>query len=113
VAAEGKPTRIGRRTIAMVDPELARHTAERDEARAHDARGAAAARRVAVVQQKMATLGQLTAGIAHEIKNPLSFVNNFAGLSVELLDELKAAAAPVSRPSTPRRALRSTRPSTC
>ena len=43
--------------------------------------------------QKMAALRQVTAGIAHEIKNPLNFVNNFAGLSVELLEELKDTAA--------------------
>ncbi len=44
-----------------------------------------------VQTQKLASLGQLTAGIAHEIKNPLNFVNNFSGLSVELLDELQEA----------------------
>ena len=44
-----------------------------------------------VQTQKLASLGQLTAGIAHEIKNPLNFVNNFSGVSVELIDELKEA----------------------
>jgi signal transduction histidine kinase len=48
--------------------------------------------------QKMAALGQLTAGITHEIKNPLNFVNNFADLSIELLDELKESAAQVIGP---------------
>jgi GAF domain-containing protein len=44
-----------------------------------------------VQTQKLASLGQLTAGIAHEIKNPLNFVNNFSGVSVELIDELQEA----------------------
>ena len=42
-----------------------------------------------VQTQKLASLGQLTAGIAHEIKNPLNFVNNFSGVSAELIDELQ------------------------
>src|SRR5690606_40253430 len=41
-----------------------------------------------VHQEKMASLGALTAGIAHEIKNPLNFINNFAALNVEYADEL-------------------------
>lgn len=42
-----------------------------------------------VTQEKLASLGALTAGIAHEIKNPLNFINNFSDLSAELLEELK------------------------
>jgi signal transduction histidine kinase len=44
-----------------------------------------------VQTEKLASLGQLTAGIAHEIKNPMNFVNNFSAVSVELIDELREA----------------------
>jgi two-component system NtrC family sensor kinase len=49
-----------------------------------------------VQTQKLALLGQLTAGIAHEIKNPLNFVNNFSGISTEMIDELREALVDVS-----------------
>jgi GAF domain-containing protein/anti-sigma regulatory factor (Ser/Thr protein kinase) len=49
-----------------------------------------------VQTEKLASLGQLTAGIAHEIKNPLNFVNNFSALSAELTDELNDALRPVA-----------------
>ena len=47
-----------------------------------------------VQTEKLASLGQLTAGIAHEIKNPLNFVNNFSALSRELIDELEETLIP-------------------
>jgi len=49
-----------------------------------------------VQTEKLASLGQLTAGIAHEIKNPLNFVNNFSAVSVELIDELRQTLADTS-----------------
>jgi signal transduction histidine kinase len=49
-----------------------------------------------VQTQKLALLGQLTAGIAHEIKNPLNFVNNFSGISAEMIDELREVLGDVS-----------------
>jgi two-component system, NtrC family, sensor kinase len=55
-----------------------------------------------VQTQKLASLGQLTAGIAHEIKNPLNFVNNFSGVSAELIDELQDALSGLSIDQKPR-----------
>jgi two-component system NtrC family sensor kinase len=81
--------RLGReRQQAEMETRAARDTAE---AALHDLKAAQAN---LIQAEKMASLGQLTAGIAHEIKNPLNFVNNFASLSIGLLDELHEVAAP-------------------
>jgi two-component system, NtrC family, sensor kinase len=58
-----------------------------------------------VQTEKLASLGQLTAGIAHEIKNPLNFVNNFSALSAELIDEMEEALSDVSLDSNKREEL--------
>jgi two-component system NtrC family sensor kinase len=55
-----------------------------------------------VQTEKLASLGQLTAGIAHEIKNPLNFVNNFSAVSAELVDELYDALKPAGLESKTR-----------
>lgn len=55
-----------------------------------------AAQEQLVQQEKLASLGQLTAGIAHEIKNPLNFVNNFSDLSVDLVEEAREELSAIS-----------------
>ena len=55
-----------------------------------------------VQTEKLASLGQLTAGVAHEIKNPLNFVNNFADLSIELVTEIEEAITSAGRSLDPK-----------
>ncbi len=86
--------------IEAQNVELERLVAERTAAltqQADELRGALTELRAAQAQlvqsEKMASLGELTAGIAHEIQNPLNFVNNFADVSVEMLGELREEKA--------------------
>jgi GAF domain-containing protein len=74
--------------IAIGNARLLNELRERTEALTRSLDDLRAAQDRLVQTEKLASLGQLTAGIAHEIKNPLNFVNNFSALSVELTDEL-------------------------
>jgi signal transduction histidine kinase len=80
--------------IAIENARLITETREARDTAETTLRQLKAAQANLIQAEKMASLGQVTAGIAHEIKNPLNFVNNFANLSVELLDELKETTAP-------------------
>jgi PAS domain S-box-containing protein len=73
-------TDVKRRESELQTARLAAEAALADLRRAQDR---------LVQTEKLASLGQLTAGIAHEIKNPLNFVSNFSALSAELIDEMK------------------------
>ncbi|WP_461093361.1 sensor histidine kinase [Spirosoma gilvum] len=77
------------RLIAAQNERLEREVEERTAALKQSIDELKATQNQLVQQEKLASLGELTAGIAHEIQNPLNFVNNFSEVSAELVDELK------------------------
>ncbi|MFO8029526.1 MAG: two-component regulator propeller domain-containing protein, partial [Cyclonatronaceae bacterium] len=83
--------RVQRRRVQQKEREKAREK-EREQARIIEKayENLKAAKDQLIQQEKLASLGQLTAGIAHEIKNPLNFVNNFSDVSLEMIEEALA-----------------------
>ncbi len=80
--------------IAISNVELFKQVQQRTRELSQSLDDLRAAQDRLIQTEKLASLGQLTAGIAHEIKNPLNFVNNFAALSAELTEELNETLAP-------------------
>ncbi len=79
--------------LATQNETLERQVSERTTELQHSLEALKATQTQLIQKEKMASLGELTAGIAHEIQNPLNFVNNFSEVSTELLGELKEEAA--------------------
>jgi two-component system NtrC family sensor kinase len=75
--------------IAIENERLVSELREARDAAERSLENLKAAQESLIQAEKMASLGQLTAGIAHEIKNPLNFINNFAAVSSELAEELR------------------------
>ncbi|WP_037298751.1 ATP-binding protein [Runella limosa] len=78
------------RILSQQNDLLEKQVAERTSALTQSLKHLKATQQQLIQSEKLASLGELTAGIAHEIQNPLNFVNNFSEVSVELLDELKS-----------------------
>ena len=86
----------GQAAIAIENARLFEQVQERTRELSQSLEDLRTAQDRLIQTEKLASLGQLTAGIAHEIKNPLNFVNNFSALSAELIDELNDLLATAS-----------------